>query len=374
MKNLLIVVNKLYIKLLYSFIGIFSKNADERILHYISKAVSTKDSYVAFQIKPRASVNIPLVEGLNRPHSLAIVLQGPICTKDNMTLDTILFYQKVYPYAVIIISTWEDEPVEQFEGIKNIVIIKNKKPLNSGIFNVNLQLVSSLAGVKKAEELGCLFSVKTRTDQRMCKPYIFDSMIAALNVFPSEHSCQRGRLVVLGKPRGGMFMTSFASDFMYCGYTEDLIKLLSVKLDGRKEGANFREINLSMSRRWNAERMFSPEIYIFKHYCNDVLHCPCEDTVESFWNIVKDYFIFFGLKDVDLMWDKYEKLHDLNNITGAYFGHSDSADRVDTLNFDFFNWLNLYFGNIVYDERFEKYTDVALVGEMYDKKNFKNGL
>lgn len=359
MRKIYFVMTKIYIKLLYLFTSIFTKNANTGMMHGICKAMSNKTSYVAFQIKPWASADIPLVDGFNTSHSFAIVLQGPICTKNDMTLNTILFYKKVYPYAVIIISTWEDEKVEQFEKIKDIVIIRNKKPLHNGIDNVNLQLVSSLTGIKKAKELGCIFSVKTRTDQRICKPYIFDLMISALGVFPSNHNCQKGRLITLGMQRGGMFMPWFVSDFMYLGYTDDLIKLLSVKLDYRKEVKNPREITAFMTRRQNAEQMIAPEVYIFKHYCKDVLKCQCADSIESFWESIKKYFICFGMNDVDLMWEKYDWLYNLNNNTGAYYGKKDSLDCIDTINLDFFNWFNLYSGNIIYDKKYEKYADVA---------------
>ena len=92
----------------------------------------------------------------------------------------------------------------------------------------------------------------------------------------------------------------------------------------------------------------------------DLLGFCCEDTVELYWQVVKNYLICYGLKDVDLMWDKYDRLFNMNFYTSAYFGKNDSPERLSTMCFDFFNWLNLYMGNIKYDTRYERYADVTL--------------
>lgn len=358
---------KIYIKILTAVVSIFSKNPVSKTMSLICQAVESKTEYAAFQVKPKDSTDIPVLVGLNRSQSFAIVLQGPICTKDKMTLNTIRFYKKVYPYANIIVSTWSDEPKQVLEKLQKAgaVIVTSEKPKNSGTLNVNLQLVNSLAGVKKAKELGCKFAVKTRTDQRICKPYIFDSMLSAIEHI-QHGKYQNGRLITLGITGGGLFLPYFMSDFLYLGYTDDLIRLFSAPLDERTE-KNPYQIIYSSTRRQNAEKMLAPEIYIFKHYCKDVLKYPCEDTVEAYWNIIKNNIICFGMKDVDLMWQKYGRLYDLNSNSGAYKGKGDSSERLDTLNYDFFNWLNLYTGSMAYDKKYEKYADMALY-QSYGKK------
>ncbi len=367
MKVFFVFIVRIFIKFLSMFVNFFSENATVSIMKHICKAVETSSSYVTFLVKSKISTNIPLVGDLNKSCNLAIVMQGPICTQNDMTVNSILFYKKVYPHALIIVSTWEDEPADRLERLSNlgVKVVRSKRPLNSGILNVNFQLVNSLAGIKEAKKYGCTYAVKTRTDQRICKSYIFDSMISALNAFPSKCNCQKGRLIVLGMPAGSMFAPYNISDFMYLGYTDDLIKLFSAPLDKRRDddNDNVRRHIFSATRRQNAEEMFAPEIYILKHYCCDILNCDCKNTVENFWEIVKNNLICFGMKDVDIMWEKYDRLYDLNFFYASYYEKTDSTDRMDTLNFDFFNWFNLYSGNTIFDKKFEKYADTTAVAK-----------
>lgn len=362
MKNVMIkiaiVMTAVYIRLLDALVAIFFKDHVSKTMHLVCDALESKTRYISYQITPKDTTEIPLPDNFGKPHSFAIILQGPICTKDDITIKSIRFYKKVYPYAKIIVSTWNDEPEELCSRLSELgaIIVRSEKPENSGSLNVNYQLVNSLAGVKKAQELHCEFAIKTRTDQRVCKPYIFDVMMSAIKLFPGGKG-QKGRIVVLGVNGGGMFSPYYPYDFLYLGYTQDLFSLFSAPLDERKNDKNARKTGVSLTRRQRSVQMIAPEIYILKHYCTDVLGLSCEDTVEGYWNVVKNYLICFGMNDVRLMWTKYEFLHDLNFFSSAYSG-KDSQEHLSTMSFDFYNWLNLYVGNFEYDKNYEKYSDV----------------
>lgn len=279
-----------------------------------------------------------------------------------MTANSIIFYRKIYPHAQIILSTWDDEPKEQLEKIAKLgaIIVASSKPENPGVMNVNLQLTNSLAGIRKASELGCEFVVKTRTDQRVCKPYIFDTMISCIHKFPGQGE-QKGRIVALGVCGGGMFIPYHTCDFLYLGYTEDLVRLFSSPHDKREQAIMQQFQNGKYSRRENSQQMFPPEIYIMKHYCIDVLGLSGEDTVKEYWSVVKNHLILFGMNDVGLMWNKYTRLYDINFLSSEYYGKRDSMDRLQTMCFDFFNWFDLYSGNLMYDPKYEQYADVELL-------------
>lgn len=347
------------IKVLDFFTAILSNSHKKKTMLCICKAAESHEEYVSYQIKPKNTADIPILEGLNKSQSFAIVLQGPICHKDNMTVNTILFYQKVYPYARIIVSTWNDEPKTELDKLAKLgaVIVTSEKPTKSGLLNVNLQMINSLAGVKKAKELGCEFAVKTRTDQRICKPYIFDAMLSSLLNFPCTTDKQNYRLATLGIWAGGMFTPFLTCDFLYLGHTQDLIKLFSAPLDQRETSEGFRDTIVSMKRRRISEEMLVPEIYILRHYCNDILMEESEVTIEYWWHVVKDYLIIYGMKDVDLMFNKYNGLQDLNYYSSSYYGDSDSPEQMYTMCFDFFNWLNLFTGNTKYNKEYESFLD-----------------
>ncbi len=367
-KPLFSAVVKIVIKSIDSIYAAVSKAHIEGTIQTVSQALETKTEYVSYQIMPKDTSVIPILDGLNQSSSFAIVMQGPLCKKDNMTVNTIKFYKKAYPLAKIIVSTWKDESKEDIEIIAELgaVVVQSEKPSHSGIMNVNYQLTSSLAAVKRAKEMDCEFAVKTRTDQRICKPFIFDSMISAIKFFPGGER-QKGRLVTLGVCNGGMFTPYYTCDFLYFGYTDDLLNLFSIPLDDREDDKTLRDSNLLLTRRQLAEQIRAPEIYILKHYCKEYLKLSGEDTIKEYWNVAKNYLICYGMNDVELMWNKYDRLYNLNFYSSSYFNGRDSLKCLRTMCFDFFNWFNLYVGNIKYDEHYEQYAEVALIDN--DKKN-----
>lgn len=362
LKKIFTAVVTILIQFVDSICAAVTKTHIQRTMQIVSKALETKNEYVSYRIMPKDTSVIPIMDGLNQSQSFAIVMQGPLCKKDNMTVNSIKFYKKTYPLADIIVSTWNDESEEDVNELANlgVTVIQSEKPRFSGIMNVNYQLKSSLAGVKRAKELGCEFSVKTRTDQRICRPFIFDSMISAIKLFPGGVG-QKGRIVTLGVCSGGMFIPYHTCDFLYLGYTEDLINVFSAPFDCRDYNEMPPKKNLSESRRENSEKMYPPEIYILKHYCKDFLKLSGDDTIKEHWNVTKNYLVCYGMNDVDLMWNKYDRLYNLNFYSSSYFNGKDSPQKLYTMCFDFFNWFNLYVGNIRYDECYEKYADETLI-------------
>ena len=164
-----------------------------------------------------------------------------------------------------------------------------------------------------------------------------------------------------------MFIPYHTCDFLYLGYTDDIVNLLSVPMDTRINVENRRAILGKYKRREIAKQLLGPEVYIMRLYCTNFLGLNGDCSVKEYWSIIKQYLVCYGMKDVDLMWNKYDRLYDLNFYSSAYFGDLDSSERLLTMCFDFFNWFNLYTGNIKYDERYEQYADVALIDD--GKKN-----
>ena len=129
----------------------------------------------------------------------AIVLQGPIEHKDNFTLETIRTYQKIFPSEEIILSTWNtisEKELKQFEDL-GCHIVLSPYPKMSGRGNINYQITSSYAGVKKAKDIGCKYVIKSRTDQRITKSNIVDYMRNLIESFDSNNENQDERLVIL---------------------------------------------------------------------------------------------------------------------------------------------------------------------------------
>ena len=101
----------------------------------------------------------------------AIVIQGPIAYDNNYTVETFKLYRLIYPNAPIVVSTWKGEATDAFRREckeNSVVLLENEPPKERGTGNVNLQLKSSLQGVKFVQaHTSAKFVLKTRTDQRI---------------------------------------------------------------------------------------------------------------------------------------------------------------------------------------------------------------
>jgi hypothetical protein len=94
---------------------------------------------------------------------VCLIIQGP--TK---------FYSLIVPYLIelnenikVIWSTWDNESADDILSIMNlnIVVILNKMPQNKGIWNCNLQCVSTYAAVCAAEKIDYFdLVIKIRSD------------------------------------------------------------------------------------------------------------------------------------------------------------------------------------------------------------------
>lgn len=345
--------------LLNNALGLFREDHTRLALRMTCKALQDDQFNISFHMMPKEMVTVSALYGEFKTLDFAIVMQGPVCTKDNYTLNTVKFYKSMYPASKIIVSTWEEEDdnVLRILNESGAIIVKSKKPSYCGNLNVNYQITNTLAGLLKAKELGCEYSIKTRTDQRICKEYVFYSIISMINRFPcSGNDRQRKRIAVLSTNFGNMFTPYFLSDFLYAGCTEDVINVFSIPMDERQQF----QLERSATKREQSESMRPPEIYIIKHYLKDRLGRKCENTIEQYWQAVKECFICFGMKDVGLLWPKYDVKYELNYFYGEYFPGSD-IPLLSEMGFDFMNWFDLYSGSLKYDKEYEKYADERLI-------------
>ena len=81
----------------------------------------------------------------NNSQNTAIIIQGPIKNYEIFVLETIKIYSKIFPEALVVLSTWEDEVNQNFSNIikdlNNVQLILSKKPITK--YNVNLQIIST---------------------------------------------------------------------------------------------------------------------------------------------------------------------------------------------------------------------------------------
>ena len=364
--NVLSGVVSVWPKLCSKIVGIYFQNSEQLVMRALCQGIENERINIAFRVMPNDSLLIPTTSVHNATcmgDRLGIVLQGPIPDDVQFICDSIRFYQKIYSTSVIIVSTWDDEDAEKIRAVRNlgVTVVQSAKPTCRDSKNLNFQLVNSLAGVRKAKEMNCEYVVKTRTDQRICRPYLFDNMRAMVEKYPPyPQSPQHKRLVVLAESvgnTGNMFAPYFMSDYLYFGQIDDIVDLFSAPLDERQ---NF-DMPDGASRREYAEETFPPEIAIVKQYLKNHVGYDCEITVKAWWEAVRRYLICYSKKEADLRWPKYNHHYELDEFYGEYYGDWDSPEKMLTMRFDFLNWLELYHGTITYREEFEQYADVAFL-------------
>lgn len=345
-----------YMKLLRVPFRASKKKYHDFLLTEICSALTDEKFDITYRLSPKDPLEIPVLQRRRMDNRFAIVMQGPICVKEDFTVRTVKYYRDIYKEAVIIVSTWEGESPQAIKTLEDMgaVLVRSKLPEKSGILNLNYQIVSTLAGIQKAKELHIRYVAKTRTDQRLGRPFIFEYLLNLLNHFPGgDPHLQKSRIISLSMNYGNLFTPYFMSDFFYFGQVGDIEKLYLCPLDTR----DFYPLDPDATCREVAKRMYPPEIYIFKHYVVDYLKGNGNDTVKAYWDILKHYFICVDIKTVNLVFPKYAS-HFRDHWMYGDYNMNDRPERMRTMNFDFINWFNLYSGTLKYDAVYEKFADV----------------
>ena len=301
---------------------LFYKKILERLLMDMLGYLEGKTgTLITYQLRPLYAKDFTATpDTLLRDPSCAIVIQGPLCAKNDFTLETIRLYKKIFPGSFIILSTWDDEDPAYLQKIsaEHIEIILNKKPYCNGLLNVNLQLTSSRNGIQKAKELGARFSLKTRSDQRIYNKNIFESMTNMLDYFPpSERSGQNKRLVILHN--SGKYSPYAFSDIFMFGDTDDMLSYWSAPL--LEEDA--------------AYTLFTPEGYLATTFLrkNGWL---LDWTIENWWDICQECVITLDWTMIDLFFYKYDHFHHMQHQR-EYKAHVPADDLMP-----FTDWFNIF--------------------------------
>lgn len=254
------------------------------------------------------------IESNSKSGELAIVIQGPIEERDNFTLETIKFYKKLFTGAIIIVSTWDTTNKKLLQRFKEegCVIVLSKVFENNGLRNVNYQICTTFAGIKKAKELGARFVMKTRSDLRIYREFSFEYLKTLLEKFPiSETNVMKspmGRIITLAGFSGQMCAVNWFQDFMYFGYTDDLFCMFDINYDDRKVKNGDSYFIDKYNGKWSKADVcneFPPEVYITTKYLLKFSHC--EMTVESTLENFKKYFFVIDFDSIGAIWYKYGK-------------------------------------------------------------------
>lgn len=275
----------------------------------------------------------------NNQPLIAIVLQGQIVADHNFTAETVRLYKKHYPESPIIVSTDTDSP--HLEAIRKTGahLVLSDRPAVRGIGNVNLQIISTLAGIKKAQELGAEYVYKTRCDQRMYAPNMNTFLYALIEKFPVTGGSQQKKRIVASSFSSLKFVPYFITDMFLFGHIDDMATYWSAELDTRTKPDNL----IRTVQELNDARIC--ESYLCSEFLKKVGHTPLW-TLEDSWKAYAEHFCIVDKCTLDLFWYKYNfymenqlKEYDgINNNTQLTFSdwlvlHTQKCSTPETDNF-----------------------------------------
>ena len=295
-----------------------------------------------------------------KPNEYAIVLQGPVL--DGFTAETIRIYRKIFPKAVIIVSTWKSTDSELVAELRSLAdeVILSDLPSTSGLLNIHYQTKSSYEGSKKAYELGIPYSMKTRTDQRILQPMIFEYFKSLFELFPLDNEfldVQKERIITASG--GGIARPYFINDFFYFGTSYDMMKFFDFPPDNMDN-----EIAASLARLRTRKKNFrgiriAPEAHIIKSYVYRTSKRPneCEATVKRFWEDLRKRFLIISRSELKLWSGKDGGKYDNKYVNFSSASYTDSGQPESDEAMPFTNqlFLSLLKGHLLYEERFDEY-------------------
>ena len=336
---------------------------EELYLDYVCRYYEKKMPYfLSYNLRPKTAEQfICIDEDVPHADKMAVIMTGKLIQEDNFTLETVKLYNKIYPNVLIIISTWESEDKRYIETIKNSTqchIIQNKEPKFSGFHNFNYQIYAVTKGIEYAKKHNKQYVFKTRCDHRFYKRGLLEYMYNLIVNYPCERDNilgQRYRIIMATDGYSQMNVPFRIGDLYNFGYIDDLYNFWGGKLE---------EFSLSISDwvkemeknhcSWKQQRESAAYLYI--RYIKKMSGNTPSITVKESWDFIKKYTIILDRKDVDTFWYKYSSRYEETRRNGEYYTE-DSTDKCLSYNWNFSNWLNLYYGSIRYNEEYEKISE-----------------
>lgn len=246
---------------------------------------------------------------------VAIILQGAVGEKTKLLSTIISRYRNLYPLAHIILSTWESENTNFFQTTPNLHLVKSVRPKNPGISNVNLQLISTQAGIAYAEKLGCEYVIKSRSDQMLLNSTF---LIKLHEVVENDLNKTENPRLVISSFNTFCFRKYSISDMFTFGQIKTMKDFWFAPLDVRESSENLF-VGITNNDSWSKLRI--AENYISSLYL-EKMGMVLDFTFEQYYKALYDYFVVIDAQDLGQTWTKYTYFNPVYNLNN--FPHSRS--------------------------------------------------
>jgi len=297
----------------------------------------TKGVFLTTHARPKYASNI-LSESTNsyNERDYAFVIQGPIGSYSEFLYETILLYNQLFPRVLIIVSTWKDEDSLTIKKIEKLgaVVLQTEIPDSSGLFNVDLQTLSTSVGLDFASKKGVRFCIKTRPDCRIYKSNTISFLKSMLKTFPVELESKISSRIIASSVASCKYRVYGLTDIFLFGATQDLQRYFSPVL--HKEW--LKKNNLNVDTPLIEGTPVISEIFLCARYL-DSLDIELQWSLEHWWECLKDFFCIVDNDAIDLFWYKHDWSYE-KRFTRAY-GYKNPRSL------EFSDWLTLFAGETI---------------------------
>lgn len=293
---------------------------------------ANKNNFVSIIPRPKLSSFYFRSSDKTDTPDFAIVIQGRSVVDNDFTLETIKLYNKSFNNPTIIISTHKGadlpETLAKLEQVGAKIIISPKP--NPGPFNINLQITSTVAGLKEAKRLGFEYAIKTRSDIRLYAVNISQFIYNLLKQFPIESGLRQKERLISTNVFTLKYRPYSLSDMTVAGRVDDLLLYFDVPLDKRQ--------SIKLGPQSTVDDYFRErpgEIYLETEFLKKIGKQPT-GTLEDSWQTFAKHFCVIDQQNLDSYWYK----NDLYGCRENKFLIYDEQPGKHDLNFR--EWFNLY--------------------------------
>ncbi|OGR65000.1 MAG: hypothetical protein A2X31_07515 [Elusimicrobia bacterium GWB2_63_22] len=315
-----------------------------RRLAWIFLGAGDSESFITFHVRPQEGAHVSTVnDQLSVSPKIAVVIQGGLLSDNHFTIETLNAYKNIFRGHPLILSTWDGESEAVLKEAERIGVhcCVNPKPKYFGVSNINLQIVSSRAGVRAAHKLGCEYVLKTRTDQRIYAPDTGEYLYNLCETFPvaGNYPKQKKRIV-------GVSLNTFKyrmyglSDMLVYGHIEDMLLYWDIDTDTRvfTREETEKSRTLASFAKWRV-----CEVYLATEFLKKIGR-ELQWTLQDSWRAYAENFCVVDREQFDLFWPKYGR---------EEYRWRSYGQNYKTREMTFRDWFNIYRGlnNREIDER-----------------------
>lgn len=307
---------------------------------------ATSNCYMTYTYYPKYNDGAMnrLIYKCSEYENMAIIIQGPLVCKNHFTLESVRHYERMFPGIKVIVSTWKDAPtweLELIENEKDAIVVQSEYPSNPGFGNINLQSISSLAGVKKAKEIGIKYVLKTRSDTRVTADGIMEYLRSYVEGIPLEIKTnkQKSRIILFNCL---LFHPYHDSGIFFFGFIDDMETFFDKELNPLQPIKH--EANMIIAERWTYRKSFEHmggeneiQIKYFDKILENGVHCD----LKEWWETLGDRIVPLPISCLRPIWYKYDYNHEESNLTFSYRRKIFGGRNIDLTVVDWAMWSDL---------------------------------